>query len=88
MFCFQCEQTKRGRGVAACVVAPATCGKEPTTADLQDLLVHAVQGHRPVRDPGPGPRRAGRRRRRRSCCFAVFTHPDQRQLHRRPGSSR
>jgi hydroxylamine reductase len=44
MFCFQCEQTKRGRGVAACVLAPTTCGKEPTTADLQDLLLYAVQG--------------------------------------------
>jgi hydroxylamine reductase len=44
MFCFQCEQTKRGRGVAACVLAPTTCGKEPTTADLQDLLLQAVQG--------------------------------------------
>jgi hydroxylamine reductase len=44
MFCFQCEQTKRGRGVAACVLAPTTCGKEPTTADLQDLLLYAVEG--------------------------------------------
>lgn len=44
MFCYQCEQTKRGRGTAACVSAPTTCGKEPSTADLQDLLLHAVQG--------------------------------------------
>jgi hydroxylamine reductase len=44
MFCYQCEQTKRGRGIAACVSAPTTCGKEPSTADLQDLLLHAVQG--------------------------------------------
>lgn len=44
MFCFQCEQTKRGRGAAACVLAPTTCGKQPTTADLQDLLLYAVQG--------------------------------------------
>ncbi|HET9657281.1 MAG TPA: hydroxylamine reductase [Kineosporiaceae bacterium] len=44
MFCFQCEQTKRGRGVAACVLPPTTCGKEPSTAGLQDLLLHAVQG--------------------------------------------
>lgn len=40
MFCFQCEQTAKGTG---CTVA-GVCGKDPRTAALQDLLVHAVKG--------------------------------------------
>lgn len=40
MFCYQCEQTTRG---TACTVQGA-CGKDPATAALQDLLVHAAQG--------------------------------------------
>mgnify|MGYP001210675340 CR=1 FL=1 len=40
MFCYQCEQTTRG---TACTNQGA-CGKDPTTAALQDLLVHATQG--------------------------------------------
>ncbi|MGD0092439.1 MAG: hydroxylamine reductase [Planctomycetota bacterium] len=40
MFCFQCEQTAKGAGCTRMGV----CGKNPTTADLQDLLVHAVKG--------------------------------------------
>ena len=38
MFCFQCEQTAKGTGCDKFGV----CGKDPTTADLQDLLVHAA----------------------------------------------
>ena len=40
MFCYQCEQTAKGTGCNLLGV----CGKEPTTADLQDLLVHATKG--------------------------------------------
>ena len=56
MFCYQCEQTAKGTGCTMMGV----CGKEPTTAALLDLLVHAVKGvamyaHRAaglgVRDP-------------------------------------
>ena len=40
MFCFQCEQTAKGEGCTKIGV----CGKQPETAALQDLLVHAVKG--------------------------------------------
>ncbi len=40
MFCYQCEQTAKGTGCDQFGV----CGKDPETAALQDLLVHAVQG--------------------------------------------
>jgi len=40
MFCFQCEQTAKGTGCTAFGV----CGKDPDTAALQDLLVHAAKG--------------------------------------------
>lgn len=40
MFCYQCEQTARGTG---CTVQ-GVCGKDETTAILQDLLVHAAKG--------------------------------------------
>jgi hydroxylamine reductase len=40
MFCYQCEQTAKGTG---CTVH-GVCGKDPATATLQDLLVHAVKG--------------------------------------------
>ncbi|HEX3046445.1 MAG TPA: hydroxylamine reductase [Bacillota bacterium] len=40
MFCYQCEQTAKGTGCTAAGV----CGKDETTAVLQDLLVYAVQG--------------------------------------------
>ncbi|MBE3071317.1 MAG: hydroxylamine reductase [Planctomycetes bacterium] len=40
MFCYQCEQTARGTGCTAVGV----CGKDPDTAALQDLLVHATKG--------------------------------------------
>ncbi|MGD1041726.1 MAG: hydroxylamine reductase [Sedimentisphaerales bacterium] len=39
MFCYQCEQTAKGAG---CTVL-GVCGKEPTTAVLQDLLVYAIK---------------------------------------------
>lgn len=40
MFCYQCEQTSRGTGCTDF----ATCGKDETTAILQDVLVHAAKG--------------------------------------------
>jgi hydroxylamine reductase len=40
MFCYQCEQTAKGQGCTQLGV----CGKNETTAALQDLLVHAVKG--------------------------------------------
>jgi len=40
MFCYQCEQTAGGRGCTNFGV----CGKDPATAALQDLLVHAAKG--------------------------------------------
>ncbi|MEJ2745115.1 MAG: hydroxylamine reductase [bacterium] len=40
MFCYQCEQTAKGTG---CTIR-GVCGKDPETAALQDLLVHAVEG--------------------------------------------
>jgi len=40
MFCYQCEQTAGGSGCEKYGV----CGKDETTALLQDLLIHAVKG--------------------------------------------
>jgi len=40
MFCYQCEQTAKGTGCTKMGV----CGKDPQTADLQDLLIHACKG--------------------------------------------
>jgi hydroxylamine reductase len=40
MFCYQCEQTAKGQGCDKIGV----CGKQPEVADLQDLLVYALQG--------------------------------------------
>lgn len=40
MFCFQCEQTKKGEGCTTIGV----CGKKPEVAALQDLLIYAVKG--------------------------------------------
>ena len=40
MFCYQCEQTAKGSG---CTVL-GVCGKDATTAALQDLLLHATKG--------------------------------------------
>lgn len=41
MFCYQCEQTAKGTG---CNMAMGVCGKDPQTADLQDLLVYLSEG--------------------------------------------
>ncbi len=40
MFCYQCEQTAKGTG---CTVQ-GVCGKDDTTATLQDLLIYALEG--------------------------------------------
>ncbi len=40
MFCYQCEQTAGGTGC----VKMGVCGKNPETADLQDLLIYAIEG--------------------------------------------
>lgn len=40
MFCYQCEQTKDGKGCTAY----GACGKDPTTAALQDVLLHVTKG--------------------------------------------
>ena len=40
MYCYQCEQTAKGTGCTTFGV----CGKDPATAALQDLLVHAAKG--------------------------------------------
>jgi hydroxylamine reductase len=40
MFCNQCEQTAKGIG---CNIA-GVCGKNEEVADLQDLLIYAMQG--------------------------------------------
>ncbi len=40
MYCHQCEQTAKG---IACTVQ-GVCGKDPATATLQDLLIHATKG--------------------------------------------
>lgn len=44
MFCYQCEQTDRTGLQPGCATAKGNCGKDATTADLQDLLVYAVKG--------------------------------------------
>ncbi|MEF2145948.1 MAG: hydroxylamine reductase [Desulfovibrionaceae bacterium] len=40
MFCYQCEQTAKGKGCEKIGV----CGKDATVAALQDLTIYAVQG--------------------------------------------
>lgn len=40
MFCFQCEQTAKGKGCDYLGV----CGKTPEVATLQDLLIYALKG--------------------------------------------
>ena len=40
MFCYQCEQTAKGTG---CTIQ-GVCGKDPETAAMQDLLIHAAKG--------------------------------------------
>lgn len=46
MFCYQCEQTVRDNGNQGCTVI-GNCGKDEKTANLQDLLIFAVQGIAP-----------------------------------------
>lgn len=43
MFCYQCEQTDRTGIVPGCSII-GVCGKDETTADLQDLLLYMLQG--------------------------------------------
>ncbi len=40
MFCYQCEQTAKGIGCTQ----HGVCGKDATTAKLQDILVHLAKG--------------------------------------------
>lgn len=45
MFCIQCEQTLRSSHRAdGCRLARGVCGKDATTADLQDVLVYLIEG--------------------------------------------
>jgi hydroxylamine reductase len=45
MFCYQCEQTDRSDTLlAGCHTAKGNCGKDDTTAALQDVLVHQCYG--------------------------------------------
>lgn len=41
MFCYQCQEAMHGKG---CALAKGVCGKQDTTADLQDLLTHTLKG--------------------------------------------
>jgi len=41
MFCYQCEQAANGKG---CQTKMGVCGKDESTAALQDLLIHSVSG--------------------------------------------
>jgi len=74
MFCYQCEQTSKGTGCQQIGV----CGKEPETAALQDLLVHATKGvsmyaHRAAQLGG---RDAQVDRAVLECLFATVTNVD------------
>ncbi len=40
MFCYQCEQNQKG----GCHTQQGVCGKDETTAQLQDVLIHAAKG--------------------------------------------
>ncbi|MEM2486530.1 MAG: hypothetical protein QXY73_04375, partial [Candidatus Bathyarchaeia archaeon] len=40
MFCYQCEQTAKGRG---CTIT-GVCGKDAEVAALQDLLIYTLRG--------------------------------------------
>lgn len=44
MFCYQCEQTTRTENGNGCASQRGVCGKEETTSDLQDLLIHGLKG--------------------------------------------
>jgi hydroxylamine reductase len=68
MFCFQCEQTAKGQGCTKIGV----CGKQPETADLQDLLIYTVKGLSQVALEA---QKAGIRNRAadRFACEAIFS---------------
>jgi len=44
MFCYQCEQTTRSDAGNGCHTDKGVCGKDDTTADLQDLMIYGLQG--------------------------------------------
>lgn len=44
MFCYQCEQTTRTDLGGGCATQKGVCGKDETTADLQDLLLYQLKG--------------------------------------------
>jgi hydroxylamine reductase len=44
MFCYQCEQTQRNDGLLGCASSQGSCGKDATTSDLQDILIHQIKG--------------------------------------------
>lgn len=44
MFCYQCEQTFRSPAGYGCARRMGVCGKDEVTADLQDVLIHALKG--------------------------------------------
>lgn len=44
MFCYQCEQTSRTAARNGCHTARGVCGKDETTADLQDLMIYGLEG--------------------------------------------
>lgn len=44
MFCYQCEQTTRSNAGNGCHEPKGVCGKDDTTADLQDLMIYGLQG--------------------------------------------
>jgi hydroxylamine reductase len=44
MFCYQCEQTQRNEPMPGCAGPQGSCGKDATTADLQDLLIYQIMG--------------------------------------------
>ena len=67
MFCYQCEQTFKGKGCTH----KGICGKKPEIAALQDLLVHALKGLSVAADAG---RRVGvtDAKTDRFVCMALF----------------
>jgi hydroxylamine reductase len=44
MFCYQCEQTYRSDEGAGCAGSKGMCGKDASTSDLQDVLLHVCEG--------------------------------------------
>ena len=41
MFCYQCQEAAKGTGCSSSI---GVCGKEESTAKLQDLLIHSLKG--------------------------------------------